>query len=252
MGFRCGTLSYKESSHSPFCARVFPRINQQKRKKVKADGLIDVFNDDKLWSQLSDNDVVRVCLLIVAELVFIGRQCSYYIPNHILTLVEDIDDWNAYPWGEYLWRRLYEKIVNVVPVRYNRYYKKKIETDPNKKATYNLEGFVWALKIWILETYPNSNIWWQKDPTKTPCGVAWSKLKTFSKGEYSVLFGLVDTPILERPEIVGEVQADQELDLGAVEGNFEIRELVAEVPTHVAAKDAIVEGPKLVDEVRAH
>nr|GEX30397.1 hypothetical protein [Tanacetum cinerariifolium] len=109
-GFPCGTLYYKGSSRSPFCARVFPKINQQKRKKVKADDLITVFNDDQPWSQLSDDDAVRVCLLIVAEVVFIGRQ------------------------------------LNVVPVHYNQCYKKKIETSLNKKATYNLEGFVWALK----------------------------------------------------------------------------------------------------------
>nr|GEY37861.1 transposase, MuDR, MULE transposase domain protein [Tanacetum cinerariifolium] len=72
-----------------------------------------------------------------------------------------------------------------------------------------------------------------KDPTKTPCGVAWSKLKTFSKREYSVLFELVDTPILVRPEILGE-------------------DASVEVPTHVVAKDASVEVPELVDDVRAH
>nr|GEX61832.1 ulp1 protease family, C-terminal catalytic domain-containing protein [Tanacetum cinerariifolium] len=101
------------------------------------------------------------------------RSLVYWLPR---IKVKDIDDWNAYSWGEYIWRRLYEKIVNVA----------------------------------------------------------------------------VDTPILERPKIVGEVLADQELDLGAVEGNFELRELVAKVPAHVVAKDAIVERPKLVDEVRAH
>ncbi|GJY23609.1 hypothetical protein Tco_0397267 [Tanacetum coccineum] len=59
-------------------------------------------------------------------------------------------------------------------------------------------------------------------------------------------------PIVQRPEIVSVVQANQELDLGAVESNFEIPELVGEVRVDVVAKDATVEVPELVDEVRAH
>nr|GEU96799.1 transposase, MuDR, MULE transposase domain protein [Tanacetum cinerariifolium] len=170
-GFSCGTLYYNGSSRSPFCARVFPRINQQKRKKVKADDLITVFNDDQLWSQLPDDDAVR-------------------------------------------WRTLMIEIQ--------------------------------ICGIWILETCPNSKIWWKKDPTKTPCGVAWSKLQSFSKHGYSMLFGLdsnpiaAPIPIVERSKIVGE---DATID--------EVPKLVDEVPTlvDVVAKDATVEKSELVDEV---
>ncbi|GJR06673.1 hypothetical protein Tco_0529657 [Tanacetum coccineum] len=44
-------------------------------------------------------DAVRVCLLIVAELVFIGKEDRNCIPKHIVSLVEDFDSWNDYPWG---------------------------------------------------------------------------------------------------------------------------------------------------------
>ncbi|GJX19024.1 phospholipase-like protein [Tanacetum coccineum] len=44
-------------------------------------------------------DAVRVCLLIVTELVFMGKEDRNCIPRHIVSLVEDLDEWNDYPWG---------------------------------------------------------------------------------------------------------------------------------------------------------
>ncbi|GKD15187.1 hypothetical protein Tco_1199594, partial [Tanacetum coccineum] len=48
----------------------------------------------------SDMDAVRVCLLIVAELVFMGKEDRNCIPRHIVSLVEDFDSWNDYPWDK--------------------------------------------------------------------------------------------------------------------------------------------------------
>ncbi|GJR36469.1 phospholipase-like protein [Tanacetum coccineum] len=52
---------------------------------------------------LSDMDAVRFCLLLVAELVFMGKEDRNCIPRHLVSLVEDFDCWNDYPWGEYMW-----------------------------------------------------------------------------------------------------------------------------------------------------
>ncbi|GKB82961.1 hypothetical protein Tco_0949856 [Tanacetum coccineum] len=43
-------------------------------------------------------DAVRVCLLIVAELVFMGKEDRNCIPRHLVSLVEDFDKWDDYPW----------------------------------------------------------------------------------------------------------------------------------------------------------
>ncbi|PWA62563.1 Disease resistance protein [Artemisia annua] len=199
-GFRLGSLSYVEKSHSPFVVRVFPERKSAKKHRVKGDDLLYVLKEDTLWSKISDEDAVRVCLLIVAEIIFMGQKPVSYIPAHILTLVEDFHAWNAYPWGEYMWRCFYTKLENVAPKHYHIYYKKKMETAPKKEtapktiATYNVFGFVWALKIWILESFPYSRNWWNKDPDKMPRGIAWSKVVTFSKNHYGILFG--QDPIL--------------------------------------------------------
>ncbi|GJY01528.1 phospholipase-like protein [Tanacetum coccineum] len=47
-------------------------------------------------------DVVRVCLLIVDELVFMGKEDRNCVPKHLVSLVEDFDKWDDYPWGEYI------------------------------------------------------------------------------------------------------------------------------------------------------
>ena len=106
-----------------------------------------MFEDDKRFNALTNEDAVKVCLLLVAEIVFIGRGPWYNVPNHLLELVEDFRSWNAYPWGEFLWRRFYKNLVNVVDRHYKSFYKKKKQVDPTKMATYNLSGFMWAFKV---------------------------------------------------------------------------------------------------------
>nr|GEY84803.1 phospholipase-like protein [Tanacetum cinerariifolium] len=61
-----------------------------------------------------DEDVVRLCLLIASELVFIGKEKRNFLTKHIMWLVDDFDAWNAFPWGEYMWKKFYNKTVNVV------------------------------------------------------------------------------------------------------------------------------------------
>nr|GEY40061.1 phospholipase-like protein [Tanacetum cinerariifolium] len=71
------------------------------------------------------------------------------------------------------------------------------ESSRKKDATYNLNGFVWALKIWILETYPNCIQRWTKQPDIIPRALAWSNFRKFDKTEYQLLFGPDSVPILE-------------------------------------------------------
>ncbi|GJR13016.1 phospholipase-like protein [Tanacetum coccineum] len=102
-GFRFGIVSEKHKKSSPFCERLFPeKITKKGVKRLKSIELLGVLRHKKTWLGLSDMDAVRVCLLIVAELVFMGKEDRNCIPNHILSLVEDFDCWNEYPWGEYM------------------------------------------------------------------------------------------------------------------------------------------------------
>ncbi|GJY69552.1 hypothetical protein Tco_0472534 [Tanacetum coccineum] len=141
-------------------------------------------------------DAVRVCLLIVAELVFMGKEDMNCIPKHILSLVEDFDSWNDYPWGEYMWEIFYKRTVNVVAIHRADHLKKK-KQNSDYYPTYNLYGFAWAFKIWILESYPNSRKWWSKKDNVLPRALAWSNVTKFEKNNYNRLFGPDSNPNLE-------------------------------------------------------
>ncbi|GJV70267.1 hypothetical protein Tco_1485776 [Tanacetum coccineum] len=88
-----------------------------------------------LWFGISDHDAVRVCLLLVATIVFMGRKTRFYIPDNVLELVDDLPSWNTYPWGEYFWRIFYLRTLNVVPWKNERDSKKDKEkvVEPLKK-----------------------------------------------------------------------------------------------------------------------
>ncbi|GJS04490.1 phospholipase-like protein [Tanacetum coccineum] len=89
-GFRFGIVSEKHKKLSPFCQRVFPeKVTKTGVKKLKSCELLKLLRNKKGWLALSDMDAVKVCLLIVVELVFMGKEDMNFIPRHIVSLVED-------------------------------------------------------------------------------------------------------------------------------------------------------------------
>ncbi|GJW05244.1 hypothetical protein Tco_1564100 [Tanacetum coccineum] len=90
--------------------------------------------------------------------------------------------------GEYMWEKFYNRTVNVVS-RHTEHHLAQLKKNPNFNATYNLYGFAWAFKIWILESYPNSKKWWSKKENVIPRGLAWSNVTMFEKSDYEELFG---------------------------------------------------------------
>nr|GEV15672.1 hypothetical protein [Tanacetum cinerariifolium] len=69
--------------------------------------LLELTRKPKIWSALSDEDSVKVYLLRVSNIVFMGRESKNYIADNLIELVDDLSAWDAYPWGEYFWRALY-------------------------------------------------------------------------------------------------------------------------------------------------
>ncbi|PWA42016.1 phospholipase-like protein [Artemisia annua] len=130
-GFRFGkVVTPKGRKDSPFSDRVFPE------KKTMA-------------------------------LVFMGREDRNVIPTHIMALVEHFHEWNAFPWGEYMWEKFYTRTVHVVP-KHSQHHLNAIETNPYYQPTYNLYGFCWAFKV-----------------------------ATFGKSDYSTIFGQEINPTVD-------------------------------------------------------
>ncbi|PWA63298.1 phospholipase-like protein [Artemisia annua] len=144
-GFRFGNVvTPKGRKDSPFSDRVFPEKKSMAVKSVKGTDLLKLLRGDR-WLSLSDDDAVRVCLLIACELVFMGREDRNVIPNHIMALVEHFHEWN----------------------------------------------------IWILETFPKSSNRWVKNLNVIPRGIAWTKVATFGKSDYSTIFGQDMNPTVD-------------------------------------------------------
>ena len=154
-GFRLGHVDKDEGRivrgipYSPFLDRLFPEIKVTKKKRIKGQQILGLLKPGQVWDSLSDEDAVRCCLLVIATCVFMGREGRFYIPDHLLIMVEDFSLWNEYPWGEYLWCQLYKRTVNVVPRHENtvKESKKPVKKSPKKEETFNLYGFIWALKV---------------------------------------------------------------------------------------------------------
>ena len=145
-GFKFGILSFRKwrSGDIPFRDRVFPdKVGQY----VKNIDLLYVIEDEDAFLNLSDADAVRVCLLLTLEVIFMGKDLGSVIDDMLLRMVEDVDEWNAFPWGEYIWRQLYDSIRNVASKNRVGNSAPLGNTKSKDVPTYCLAGFVCAFKV---------------------------------------------------------------------------------------------------------
>ncbi|PWA42180.1 phospholipase-like protein [Artemisia annua] len=90
-GFRFGTASIGLHHYGEvkLRSRVFPH-----RAGVKLSNLdlLSVIEDEALFSKLSDDDAVRICLVLLLEVVFMGRLLTDHVEDTLLRLVENLDE----------------------------------------------------------------------------------------------------------------------------------------------------------------
>ncbi|GJV86274.1 hypothetical protein Tco_1530212 [Tanacetum coccineum] len=185
-----------------FVSRVLPYKLGLKVSNLDLLGLIE---DEELFGKLVDDDAVRVCLLLALEVIFIGKKLVDEVPDTLMCLVENLVVWNDFRWGEYIWRHLYDQIMNVV--NKNKWeHLKGLSKSWNYVPTYTLFGFVWSFKIWILESFEGSLIWWNRDPEIIPRGLAWSRKQLFKRSDYSLLFGKDSRVNLDLTPMISEQQ----------------------------------------------
>nr|GEX67905.1 phospholipase-like protein [Tanacetum cinerariifolium] len=75
-----------------------------------------------------------------------GRLLVKEVDDTLMRLIENLEEWNTFPWGEHIWRHLYEQILNVVS---NHRWEHLQGINKNHKyvPTYTLSSFVWAFKV---------------------------------------------------------------------------------------------------------
>nr|GFA81520.1 hypothetical protein [Tanacetum cinerariifolium] len=184
IGFLFGDCSLDHLKGVNFCFR--DRVFLEK-SSVKGLDLNKLLNNHTEFKKLLD-DVVRVCLLLALDFVFMDFELRNVIANELLGLVDDLSAWIDFPWGEYMWIELHKRVYNN-DSKYRESHLKKLATmSPTFMPTYTLQGFVFAFKIWLLETYPNSKTWWVEEKNVISMVVAWSDGALFLKNGYDRLF----------------------------------------------------------------
>ncbi|KAK2659054.1 hypothetical protein Ddye_005587 [Dipteronia dyeriana] len=69
-------------------------------------------------------------------------------------LVDDLDAFNSFPWGIFLYGRIFDSLSTCV-VRRDDKYKERLESPAKRKAeNYNVYGFVTAFQVWAIEAIP--------------------------------------------------------------------------------------------------
>ena len=146
-GFKFGIVSFRKFREGDisFRDRVFP---EKIGRYVKNIDLLSVIEDEERFTKLSDEDSIRVCLLLSLEVMFMGRELGSVVEDVFLRMVDNLEAWNEFPWGEHIWRELYDAILNVNSKHKNAHHK-SLEKNPTFVPSYSLSGFILCFKVSI-------------------------------------------------------------------------------------------------------
>ncbi|GJY96604.1 phospholipase-like, aminotransferase-like mobile domain protein, partial [Tanacetum coccineum] len=93
-----GLLSFREYRNGdiPFRNRLFP---EKIGYDVKIINVLALLEDEEKFSKVSDEDAIRVCLLLSLEVIFRGRELVSVVGDVFLRMVNNLDAWNSFSWG---------------------------------------------------------------------------------------------------------------------------------------------------------
>ncbi|GKD65109.1 phospholipase-like, aminotransferase-like mobile domain protein [Tanacetum coccineum] len=142
--FKFGMVSFREYRNGdiPFRNRLFP---EKIETNVKTIDVLALIKDEEKFSKVSDEDAIRLCLLLSLEVIFMGRELVSVVDDVLLRMVDNLDAWNTFPWGEHIWRQLYDTIRNVSS-KHKLEYLDGLRKNPNHVPSYSLSGFLFAFK----------------------------------------------------------------------------------------------------------
>ncbi|KAI5313107.1 hypothetical protein L3X38_042281 [Prunus dulcis] len=110
-----------------------------------------------------EDDIYKLALVYFAELVFLGRDKHLNINLNYLTLVEDLDAFNRYPWGSVFFDKTQDSLFSA-PTKYVKSFENEEGRGKGKS------------KIWVYELIPTMadlNYCKVVDPTAVPRILRW-------------------------------------------------------------------------------
>ncbi|KAE8726288.1 hypothetical protein F3Y22_tig00007179pilonHSYRG00119 [Hibiscus syriacus] len=182
-------------------SRVFPDESIEK-PNLHVDDLKKLFNKKDGFTRMNDVDVVRVCLLLLLYAGFLGREARQPIPQELILLVEDLNAWNLFPWGSYIWKATWTKLSSAFDDR------KSLRGDGSK---YTLSGFVWAFKIWIFEAFPSMRTYALKTSNDIPRAISWKRKRLLDWEDlipYATINNEANTPLMRLTPTEAELATD--------------------------------------------
>ncbi|GJZ50861.1 transposase, MuDR, MULE transposase domain protein [Tanacetum coccineum] len=197
-GLRFGVEFSDDYLHGPLDLRRRVWESHVDGNNIIGQMLIDKILSEEFYS-LRDEDAVAVCLLAVLHMVLLGQEPKNNVPKWWLSLVDDINMWEKYPWGSYIWPKLYRQLKDANPKRWDRFYA-SLRGPIRRPAKYTLSGFTWAFKTWILEAYKERALNYYTHVDRHPRAVAWVNGETFYRSYLE--------PFFEGAEPIRRLRAD--------------------------------------------
>ncbi|KAJ0580441.1 hypothetical protein HanHA300_Chr04g0129271 [Helianthus annuus] len=127
-GLRFGHTSWSPIEHPNLFKNIFFRPGST----VSFGKIMSLFEN---VGQLNEDDTTRICLLMLIGQGFLGWQKTNVVDNMLLDLVDNLEEFRQYPWGNYFWESTYSVVYNL----HNR--------QKGDDKGFSLSGFVWPFKM---------------------------------------------------------------------------------------------------------
>jgi hypothetical protein len=94
-----------------------------------------------------DEDVVKLALYFVLERFLMGREKRRIINLEWLDIVDDLDQFNAYPWGSVVYAATIDSLGSALKGRLETFKKRKQKKPSHEVEKYNLSGCPTAFQV---------------------------------------------------------------------------------------------------------
>ncbi|XP_044503885.1 uncharacterized protein LOC123224293 [Mangifera indica] len=124
------------------------------KKAVSYGDLAAVFKE-RVWID-NDDDAIKISALYLLHFALLGSDNRKTIPENILSIFDDWDTFNSYPWGTLVWKMTVKSLGDALVKQYNevsRLYPSNSNDIPI--LTYGIRGCTLAFQVWIYETLNN-------------------------------------------------------------------------------------------------
>nr|GFA21029.1 phospholipase-like protein [Tanacetum cinerariifolium] len=173
-GLKFGVENYtyynKAKDPIPFRRRVFS--SDLDGRPIRGKDVLLLIESD-MFKRLEDNDAVSLCCVGILQL-----EDNDAVSLCCVGILHDRVSWDNYPWGSYVWATLYKHLRDANVKRWQPLYASEPANEIDTKS-YSIEGFAWAFKTWILESFRAPTDDYYTRCRRHPRIVAWSSKRKF-------------------------------------------------------------------------